>query len=77
MQGQELVMEIYGLLSTLPRFNCHTPAQELPENGIYFFFKDGNQLTSGMKIVLAALLGLGLIGQTVGSGSELYSTTAI
>jgi len=67
--------------------NCHTPSQELPENGIYFFFEDGELIDLGsngnsidnnsLDNTLERVVRLVLIGLTVGSGSGLNSTTEI
>ena len=47
----QIVDEIYGLVEQLPRFDSQTPAEELPENGIYFFFERGETVKWRGKVV--------------------------
>lgn len=39
--GEQLTELVYSLLSKFPRHDAQTPRQQLPENGIYFFFERG------------------------------------
>jgi len=43
----EYIPAVYDVLSKLPRYNYYTDSRFLPENGIYFFFEEGEKRKDG------------------------------
>jgi len=43
--------QVYGLLDLLPRNNYLTPMHNLPKNGIYLFFEQGEDIVRGDRLV--------------------------
>lgn len=39
--GIQTTKQVYSLVRSLPRLNHETPKDQLPENGLYFFFEQG------------------------------------
>ena len=47
MNNEQITIEVYSMLSRLPKHNHHTPKKELPVNGIYIFYEKGEICSLG------------------------------
>ena len=48
MNFYDLCMDIYSIISILPRFSFQTPKKTLPSNGIYLFFEQGETIDNNL-----------------------------
>ncbi len=57
----DVAQNVYNRIITLDRYDCRTYPAELPENGLYFFFEDGENLDTEdelQRVVLKRPVGM-------------------
>ncbi len=52
MNFYDLYMDIYSIISILPRFSFQTPKKILPSNGIYLFFEQGETIDNNLDRIV-------------------------